>query len=190
MKRLGTELLFSSVTTVVGTLVVLIIQRSQHVGASVILALLLVTAIVLTVNYQHELILFIRDKGNWRVPSRLNTTWSFQIREGRVTVQDSLALRVIGSYISGDGVSVSVTGDTDLLGFHYKLRGEIKAEGLIEGQWWTDAEGRNFCGTFQMQLSRGSEDAGQKLIARGKWTGVSRRDGVRAGDWDWYVTAY
>lgn len=190
MNRFGTELLFSVVTTLMATLVVILIQGFGHADRSAGLILLIVAAAVLAINYQHEVILFVRDKGNWVVPERLNSKWSFKTAEGDVTIQDHITVKVIGSYISGYGVSGSVTGDIDLKAFRYKLRGEIKAEGIIEGRWWTCLPGRNFSGTFQMRLLRGSEDLGQHVIADGKWTGVSRREGIRAGEWVWYAPSY
>lgn len=190
MKRLGIEFLFSVVTALVATLVVLLIQGFKHADTSAGLILLIVAVAVLAINYQHEIILFARDRGSWEVPERLNSKWSFQTPSGYVTIEDHITVKVIGSYISGYGVSGNVTGDIDLKAFRYKLKGEIKAEGIIEGLWWTSLPGRNFSGTFQMRLLRGSEDSGRHIIADGKWTGVSRREGIRAGEWIWYAPAY
>lgn len=170
------ELTVSIITTLIGTVVasfLLFIGKTHPVIATSAL-FVLVALIVALVNYQASLLLMLKSPGNYDIGGNWKTTWSYEKTEGRVDIVVTLNLRQIGQHIKGLGQSIEIRGPAPFNMLIYEMRGRVKEDGIVQGEWRNLNPGMHYYGTFQAKVA----PHGKKVD--GVWVGFDS-DGVRHG---------
>lgn len=149
-------------------------SKPQHfivIGFFVILALG-------SISIVGPLRLILSSQGKTRLSGDWSTEWSYLKKSKKVTILDTLRIKQIGRYILGSGQSNLVTGPHPFTFMNYKITGEVKKDGTIEGQWWNTNKGRNYQGTFLGRIHVSGKIV--ELI----WLGTDD-GGIHSGQWKW-----
>jgi hypothetical protein len=174
--KLGASLLFNLLAACTGTLLVALLGAvgPHHQARDLVFTLIAFAFVVIVINHQESLLLAVQKSGRWRVPSQVWSTWSYETESGEIMNMDRIELQQIGRLVRGQGSSIAGVPPEHA----YRIRGSLNPEGILEGRW-ESASGRNYYGSFQLVAQRDGE------AYVGRWTGVSRENHVRAGEWEW-----
>ena len=170
------ELTVSIIATLMGSVVasfLVFLGRTHPVIATAALCVV-VALIVALVNYQASLLLMLKSPGKYDIGGEWKTTWSYQKTEGRVDIVVTLRLRQIGQHIRGLGQSIKVHGPAPFKTLRYEMRGRVKEDGIVQGEWKNLNPRMHYYGTFQAKVA----PHGKKVD--GVWVGFDSV-GVRHG---------
>lgn len=141
----------------------------------------LVLAMIITLIAIGPLPLILSPSGNiFLSDDKWRGSWQFINRFGEeVVVTEEVTWKQYGRFVIGDAQSTSITGGKFFNpNTHYKLQGQINADGTISGKWWSVIPGRRYQGYFQAALAR----SGRQLS--GRWLGLD--DGkINGGEFTW-----
>jgi hypothetical protein len=120
--------------------------------------------------------LVLRSPGRVKLGGQWVGHWEYKKGRQIVTVHEQVRLWQYGQFLKGESHSTQITGPHPLQSVHYELRGRVRPDGVVDGQWWNVEEDRRYRGVFQGKV----HIAGSKLSAF--WIGTDD-SGVRTGSW-------
>jgi len=104
-----------------------------------------------------------------KIAGRWDSTYWYEDNGQKMEHQDVIRLNQRGVYVSGKN-----EGRTD---HEYEMTGQFRSETFLSGVWKSVKPEVTYHGTFQLEVSAHGKSM------QGKWLGLSKRHGIRNGEW-------